>query len=81
MILLVDAVGIEPTTCRLREELSTYYQRLTRNGWLPNVLKRNNEEHLIGRFLIDDLNVDDSNQSQFGRMISPIAPPLRPDVL
>ena len=35
---MVDAVGIEPTTCRLREHLTTYFQRLTRNGWQPKVL-------------------------------------------
>ena len=30
---LVDAEGIEPSTCRLREQQLTQYQRLTRNGW------------------------------------------------
>ena len=40
--LMVDAVGIEPTTCRLREQYLTYFQRLTRNGWQPKVLKGNN---------------------------------------
>jgi len=32
---MVDAEGIEPSTCRLREQQQTQYQRLTRNGWHP----------------------------------------------
>lgn len=30
---LAPQVGLEPTTLRLTEHLTTYFQRLTRNGW------------------------------------------------
>ena len=44
---MAPQVGLEPTTLRLTEQFSTQYQRLTRNGWQPKVLIRNDGQFLL----------------------------------